>query len=82
MFPIIASHKKGEGFFCDTGRTLIEHTQGTILSSGGGTVKFVADPGYRENFADSGFFSTTAPAFVYGSAYEYTVHRATATVGK
>ena len=47
------------------------HTQGTILSSGGGTVKFVADPGYRENFADSGYFSTTAPAFHYTDGRMY-----------
>ena len=30
MLPIITSHKKGEGFFCDSGRTLCRYGEPTL----------------------------------------------------
>ena len=53
-----------KGMFLST--AMYTHTQGTVTSSQGKlSVSFVADPGYRQNFADGNYFGATAPGFYF-----------------
>lgn len=56
-----------KGIFIST--SMYTSTQGTVISAGTGTngwkIKFITDPGYRENFGDGSCFGATAVGFYY-----------------